>query len=415
MKRFFIFAIMLAVFASAADAKRYIVTVENNSRAKINWNAFVTRSGGDVVKTFDFISGALLELSDEQASRIASRAGNGLTIEEDLVEYWLEDGWTPAGKTLSRIAAGTGIASPAPVPNDSVPAVKPGTPAASTVTEWEDYMQGKEFPWGISRISAASAWPRAEGAGIKVGIIDSGINYDHEDLKDNYAGGINYSNEGDEDDPMDGHGHGTHVAGIIAAARNGKGVVGVAPKARIYSIKTLDSDGHGSRSAVIAGIEWAVENKMQVINMSLGSPSPTEAQHKAIQAATAAGIIVVCSAGNRGPNGVMSYPGRFPETIAVAASDRKDNVASFSSRGSEVDVIAPGVNVISTMMDGTYNRKSGTSMACPHVSGLAALALSAGYKPSQVRNMIQNNVIRLNNLSDEEQGRGLANALWLKK
>lgn len=212
---------------------------------------------------------------------------------------------------------------------------------------------------------------------------------------------------------MDGHGHGTHVAGTIAAVRNSRGVVGVAPKAKIYAVKVMSSGGTGERSAVISGIEWAIENKMNVINMSLGSAEPTEAQHKALKAAYDEGIIIVASAGNRGPDGVMSYPARFPETIAVAALDLNENVASFSSRGEEVDVIAPGVRIYSTTKDGGYGYKFGTSMACPHVSGIAALALSAGYDAATVRNMIKEKAVPIKGLSENEQGKGLANVLWL--
>lgn len=408
MKKLLIFALLFASFSPAVYAKRYIVTVQNDTRAPVDWEAFVTRSGGDVVKTYNFIDGALLDLTEEQAERLMSRKAAGLTIEEDISEYWLEDGDSSALGALRKQAADYGI-SHSVSPAAAVPSM------SVEESEWEDGTEGSEYPWGISRVKASSAWKKTEGAGVKVAVIDSGINYKHEDLKDNYAGGINLSGDGDENDPIDGHGHGTHVAGIIAAAKNGKGVVGVAPKAKIYSVKVLRSDGYGDRSNVISGIEWAIENKMQVINMSLGSPQMTEAQQKAIKAAAAAGIIVVCSAGNRGPDGPMSYPGRYPETIAVSSSDRRDNISSFSSRGPEVDVIAPGTNVLSTTKDGKYNYKSGTSMACPHVSGLAALSIAAGLPADQFRKLLKDNAIKLKKLGPEEQGSGLANAAWIKK
>ena len=419
MRKFLVFFFMICVFASYADAKRYIVTVQNDTRSPINWEAFVTRSGGEVVKTYDFIDGALLDMSEEQAKRLMDRRAPGMTIEEDIREYWLEDSQADnsALGLLKKYASKLGLGmSGSDEKNIVVPAVSDSAEVSAKADGKNDgKKEAEEVPWGISRINAFDVWKRTEGKGIKVAVIDSGVNYNHEDLKANYAGGANFTDEGDSDDPMDGHGHGTHVAGTIAAAKNGIGVVGVAPQARIYSVKVLESSGYGDRSYVISGIEWAVKNKMQVINMSLGSPQMTEAQQKAIQAAHAAGIIIVCSAGNRGPEGPMSYPGRYPETIAVAASSRTDAVASFSSRGKEVDVIAPGVSIYSTTKDGKYGYQSGTSMASPHVAGLAALALAAGYPADQVRNLIQDNAIPLPNLSKDEQGRGLANALWLKK
>ena len=417
MKKFLIFFFLLSVCTSYADAKRYIVTVFTESRAPINWDAFVTRSGGEVVKKFKFMNAALLDLTPQQVENLQSRAMKGVVIEEDLNEYWLEDdfGSSAMGAFKKYAAEQPSAGKNNRNKNNVPPAANIAPVAVSTPTAWEDGAQNKEYPWGVSRMFATGAWNIAQGAGVKVAVIDTGVNYNHEDLSANYAGGVNFTYEGDEEDPMDGHGHGTHVAGIIAAARNGKGVVGVAPKAKIYAVKVLTSDGHGDRSAVISGIEWATEHGMNVINMSLGSTQMTVAQRTAIQEATARGIIVVCSAGNRGPTGVMSYPGLFPETIAVAASDKFDKVASFSSRGPEVDVIAPGVRIYSTLHNGEYGYKSGTSMAAPHVSGLAALAISAGNPSKKVRQLIQDNTIRLPNLTENEQGRGLANAAWIKK
>ena len=410
MRKFLLFVSGLLFLAVNAEAKRYIVTVQNDTRAPVNWEAFVTRSGGEVVKTYNFIDGALLDLPEEQARRLMDRRAPGMTIEEDKTEYLL-DGSSVLDQLNSQAGAGVSRSAVKKVPQansvlkksrpqDNQGVAVPGNTAAEI-----------EIPWGVTRISAPAVWTFTEGAGVKVAVIDTGINFDHEDLKANYGGGVNFTYE--DTGAMDGHGHGTHVAGTIAAVRNSRGVVGVAPKAKIYAVKVMSSGGTGERSAVISGIEWAIENKMNVINMSLGSAEPTEAQHKALKAAYDAGIIVVASAGNRGPDGVMSYPARFPETIAVAALDLNENVASFSSRGEEVDVIAPGVRIYSTTKDGGYGYKFGTSMACPHVSGLAALALSAGYDAATVRNMIKEKAVPIKGLSENEQGKGLANVLWL--
>ena len=410
MKKITLLILGLVFFAANAEAKRYIVTVQNDTRAPVNWEAFVTRAGGEVVKTYDFIDGALLDLSEEQVSRLMDRRAPGMTIEEDKAEYWLE-GDSVLDQLNSRAGGKSAKSSAKKIPQANAVMKKSQVRPEQMPLDPANTAAEIEIPWGVTKISAPSAWTFTEGAGIKVAVIDTGINFNHEDLKDNYGGGVNFTYE--DTGAMDGHGHGTHVAGTIAAVRNSRGVAGVAPKAKLYAVKVLSSGGTGERSAVISGIEWAVKNKMDVINMSLGSTEPTEAQHKALKAAYDAGIIVTASAGNRGPDGAMSYPARFPETIAVAALGLNDAVASFSSRGEEVDVIAPGVRIYSTTKDGGYGYKFGTSMACPHVSGLAALALSAGYDAATVRNMIKEKAVPVPGLSENEQGRGLANAMWI--
>jgi len=153
---------------------------------------------------------------------------------------------------------------------------------------------------------------------------------------------------------------------------------------------------------------------MNVTNMSLGGGGYMEAMHKAITAATKAGVTIVCAAGN--DSGAVNYPAKYPETIAVSASDSSDKIAYFSSRGAEIAVIAPGVDIYSTSINGGYQNMSGTSMACPHVAGLAALAVSAGYKtPASVRAALIKAAEPISGLTAEQQGAGLVNAAKLKK
>jgi subtilisin/minor extracellular protease Epr len=205
------------------------------------------------------------------------------------------------------------------------------------------------LPWGVDRIDAELVWNGAEdgcdvivgrnaGTGVNVAILDTGIDYNHPDLNDNYMGGYDFAN-GDSD-PMDDNGHGTHCAGILAAEDNGEGVVGVAPEAYLYAVKVLNSGGSGSVSDVIAGIEWSVTN-MQVISMSLGG-GYSESMEAACDAAYNAGIVVVASAGNSGnPPGKgdnVGYPAGYSSVIAVAATDSNDNRASFSSTGPDVEL-----------------------------------------------------------------------------
>ena len=215
------------------------------------------------------------------------------------------------------------------------------------------------------------------------------------------------------------HGHGTHVAGTIGASSDGAWRVSVAPKARLYGVKVLDSEGSGALSDVIKGIIWCANHDIQVANMSLGSPMPSDSMQRALKYAKARGVVVVAAAGNAGPKGGVGYPAAYPETIAVAASDWEDNVAKFSSRGPEVKFIAPGVAVVSTAMGGGYANFSGTSMATPHVTGLAALAVSQGYVgldgPDGVLAQLKKAAKPIPGLQAAEQGFGMIDASKLTR
>ena len=267
------------------------------------------------------------------------------------------------------------------------------------------------IPWGIARVKAPAAWDYSEASGVRVAIIDTGIDSTHMDLQGKVDGGFNAITDCERVECwQDDNGHGTHVSGTVAA--NGKGLVGVAPKARLYGVKVLDAEGSGQLSDVIKGIIWAANNGMQVANMSLGSPMPSETMQRALRYAKARGVIVVAAAGNSG--GSVGYPGAYPETIAVSASYWNDNIAAFSSRGDEVKFIAPGVSVVSSAMGGDYASFSGTSMATPHVTGLAALAVSQGWRgldgPDGVLSALKKAATPLPNLTPQEQGFGMIDA-----
>lgn len=270
-----------------------------------------------------------------------------------------------------------------------------------------------EIPWGVSRVNAPLAWSVTEGAGVKVAVIDTGIDYNHPDLSSKVDGGYNAITKSEaRADYVDDNGHGTHVAGTIAASRDNRGVVGVAPRARLYAIKVLDADGSGNLSDVIDGIVWAANHHMQVANMSLGAPSPSDTMQQALRYAKGHGVVVVAAAGNSG--GSVSWPGAYPETIAVAASDSNDNLAVFSSRGPEVKFIAPGVDIVSSAMGGGFANFSGTSMATPHVAGLAALAVSQGWVglngPDGVLTHLTSAARKVYNVPDVGQGAGMIDA-----
>lgn len=228
------------------------------------------------------------------------------------------------------------------------------------------------LPWGIDRIDADLVWGITTADPIKVAIVDTGIDIKHPDLKDNLKGGV--STVGYTTSYNDDNGHGTHVAGIAAAIDNEIGVIGVGPQIDLYAVKVLDRRGSGWLSDVIEGLDWAIQNGMEVVNMSLGTNSDVQSFKDAIQKVNAAGIVQVAAAGNNG--GAVIYPAAYPEAIAVSATDSTDTIASWSSRGPEVDLAAPGVNIYSTYKGSAYKTLSGTSMAAPHVAGTAALVLS---------------------------------------
>ncbi|MBI4425434.1 MAG: S8 family serine peptidase [Elusimicrobia bacterium] len=267
-----------------------------------------------------------------------------------------------------------------------------------------------EVPWGVQRVNAPAAWSRGRGEGAVVAVVDTGIDRAHPDLEGRVAGGMNVLDPASPAD--DDHGHGTHVAGTIAAEDGDGGVAGVAPRARLLAVKVLDGSGGGMPSSIVAGIAWATEHGAHVINMSLGGPS-SAALRRAVQAAAAAGVTIVAATGND-PESPVAAPARYPETLAVTASVQGDGLAPFSSVGPEVDFIAPGRDIPSDAPGGRLAVRSGTSMAAPHVAGLAALAVSFGARgPAQVRAWLEAAAKPLSGLTREQQGAGLIDAARL--
>lgn len=270
-------------------------------------------------------------------------------------------------------------------------------------------IQGSQpVPWGVDKIDADLAWSLSRGAGVKIAVLDTGIDKDHPDLSGNIMGGVNYVSTPwwADPDPLDwgdDNGHGSHVAGIIGALDNDIGVIGVAPGSWLYGVKVLDKKGDGFLSDVILGIEWAIDNDMDIITMSLGSNTGSQSLEEALDNAYNAGILVVAAAGNDGdsnPDDDVDYPARYDPVIAVGATDSNDIHPGWSSDGPEVEISAPGVNVYSTWKNGGYNTESGTSMATPHVTGVAALLLAydPGLSPDQVRARLQSTALDLGTL-----------------
>ena len=228
--------------------------------------------------------------------------------------------------------------------------------------------------WGITAFNLPKTWQYTQGEGIKIAVVDTGCDLDHPDLKDNLAEGFNFIHPGTP--PEDDNCHGTHVTGILVAANNDIGMVGVCPKAKVMPIKVLNIKGSGNLLDVAKGVVWAADNGADIITMSLGSPMKVQQVRKAIQYAAAKGIPTFVAAGNAGNTKEVFYPANYPETIAIGAIDENFARAKFSNTGRSLDFMAPGVDIFSTVPDNWYATLSGTSMACPFAVGVAALVLS---------------------------------------
>ncbi len=311
--------------------------------------ALIAQLGGKIHHEFSLIPAVTAEIPDSGLLALSKHP---------MVAYVEEDG------TVTRIKEQR---SP---PNRLSP--PPATlRAASTDEEYQN-------AWGVQHIGSEFAHIQGiTGQGVKIAVIDSGIDYNHEELDGNYAGGYDFVN--DDNDPMDDtyNSHGTNVAGIIAAERNGIGVVGVAPDASLYALKVLTSIGTGLTSSTVAAIEWAVTNGMDIINISIQGEH-RESLQAACDAAYNAGLLIIAAAGNTSGQAV-SYPATYDSVVAVTSTDENDSLPDYAPFGAEVELSAPGDKIYSTArVYRGYTTLSGTSQAAPHVTGLAALILSSG-------------------------------------
>jgi len=212
----------------------------------------------------------------------------------------------------------------------------------------------QEVPWGVDKVHARDVWPTGRGAFVNVAILDTGIDRTHPDVAGNVAG--TYDTFAQTYTAADDNGHGTHVAGTIAAADNNIGVVGVAPEAKIWAVKVLDASGNGSDETVIAGLAQVMKWKQTfggnwIVSLSLGAVDPSVPEQDAFQKAADAGILAVAAAGNRGMPQI-DYPAGYPNVLAVGAVDDTDTEPNFSSWGSGLGVVAPGVNILSSYLRG---------------------------------------------------------------
>jgi thermitase len=218
-------------------------------------------------------------------------------------------------------------------------------------------------------------------------VVDSGIQADHPEI----AGKVLAQRDFIEDDgtAQDELGHGTHVAGIAAATmNNNEGIAGICPDCRLVVARVLDANGNGTEFGVAQGIDYAVDNGADVVNLSLGDRKPYAVVERAVNRAWGSGVVVVASAGNRG-NNVVEYPAAYPKVISVSATSPNNEFVSFSSRGRTVDLAAPGQGIYSSVPVDEYAYKSGTSQAAPQVAGAAGLLASQGLDNAEVRERLQ--------------------------
>jgi subtilisin len=281
------------------------------------------------------------------------------------------------------------------------------------------YAVTQETSWGVDRIDADRVWNAeyggTSGAGLDVAILDTGIDIDHPDLV--VAGGVNCTGNILRDGGTrpsywdDNEGHGTHCAGVVAARNNDIGVVGVAPEARLWAVKVLADDRSGYISDVIQGIEWCVDNGIEIVSMSF-TGGFSQALRDACDSAYEEGLLLVGASGNDGT--AVGYPAAYDTVVAVSALDRADGLASFSCVGPEIELIAPGVGIRSTHRDGGYAALSGTSMACPHVAGVAALIWASSEldlgSAAAVRARLRDTAEPLASLTPDQAGYGLVDA-----
>lgn len=298
--------------------------------------------------------------------------------------------------------------------------------------------------WGLARINCPDAWDRTTGStSVTVAVVDTGVDLNHPELAPLLVAGQDLVNwapgsvpksgwvfEGDfmgvDSDPQDEVGHGTHVAGTIACvSNNATGVAGVTWRTRLMPVRVLARiretatgriSGTGSSVDIAAGIRWATDHGAQIINMSLGGYGDAQVEREAVAYAISRGVVVVAAMGNDNTD-QPHYPSAYPDVVAVGATDASDRRASFSNRGNWIDVAAPGVQIQSTYWDDTYASLSGTSMATPHVAGVAALilAIAPTTTPAQVANILRNTAKPLRDtptdaVPNDRYGHGLVQA-----
>jgi subtilisin family serine protease len=396
------------VSAASADTREIVTFVDQTSMTAAE--AALQGLGCQIIHVLPLINALAIEVS---------------TISADQVSQWLSN--SVNGVTGVYDDLGTLIDPICPTP--SLATLGCGTEC---------------YPWGQQKINvpAEQQSPGYKGSGVTVAILDTGIDPTHTEFSGRIAPGYNALTNG-ASSPYDDHGHGTHMAGIIAAALNNAGIIGAATEATLAAVKVLDQNGVGYVSDVIAGLQWIYNHGIRLVNMSFGFSGDSTPLRQAIETLYNGGLIMVASVGNRcaagtyqedgggdacGPaatctaprNGVL-YPAAYSWVIAVASTDSNNNIPGYSLAGPAVDVCAPGgasgpasgkILSTDTTTAGGYGVGYGTSQAAAHVTGAVALAMQK--KPAQsfnnIRSILQTTATSLPGYAQQQQGAGLINA-----
>jgi len=264
--------------------------------------------------------------------------------------------------------------------------------------------QSETIDWGMNTLQIPQIHKEfgLTGKGVKVAVIDTLVNSNHEDL----VGAVIQNNNVTNENIPEGNGHGTGCSGVIGGRRNDKGILGVAPDCQIIGIKALTEGGSGSLEGIANAINLAVDRGVHVINLSLGGPATIPALEQAVNRAASAGIYVIAAAGNSGSDNSVGYPAKYPTVVAVGAVNQSNKASAFTSRGSEVDIAAPGERILTSWKNNTYATVSGTSFATPYVAGCFALFVQAGIK-------MNHSILKETAIDVEEPGQDLKSGYGL--
>lgn len=324
----------LACVSATASASTLIVQFDPNSSGAER-RAAVAQVNGSIVQRMNAIDAAVVDVPGTRSARaaIASRLDKQLAVRSTQPDTRMSIAWEPGDPRISE-------------------------------------------QWHIAALGTPAAWDLTRGAGVLVAVVDTGVDSTHEDLQGRVVAGKDYVDQ--DGDPSDEQGHGTHVAGIIAASTgNGIGVAGIAPDAQVLAVRALDADGSGYVSDIATGVIDSADAGAKVINLSLGGGSADAVLSRAITYANSKGAIVTCASGNESAR-ALGFPAMYNGCIAVGASTQDSAKASFSNRGANLDIAAPGTSILSSTPYGQYEAWDGTSMATPVVSGVAALLYAQG-------------------------------------
>ncbi len=339
------------------------------------------------------------------AAALALFGGSIPARAEDPARVSLPDNaWVVAQTADGHLQVVTGHAADQLVENDAAGVPGPAVLSVEPDQTMHALDAGENDPlrpqqWALDKVPFEAAWNVTRGKNVIVAVVDSGVEADHEDLAGSVLHGIDYVNPGG-DGRIDPNGHGTHVAGIIAAhVNNARGIAGAAPDVKILPVRVLKANGGGSASDVAKGIIWATDHGARVINLSLGG-GKAPGIDQAMQYANSKGAVVLAAGGNNGQSGnEPMYPAAYPEAIAVAGVDSNLNHMSIGNTGKYIDVAAPGVGIVSTWgsSPNAYASATGTSMATPYAAAAAALIISADPQASvdRVTNLLENNATDL--------------------